>query len=237
MEIAFILVEPRVPDNIGAAARAIDNMGFSDLRLVRPKNHKDERAGWVACHSKDILENAKIYDTFEEATADRDFNIATTAKGRSLSHEFKSSTEVADFMIQKTGHVSKIGLIFGREDNGLDNVELSKCDLVSSIPTNKNYGAINLAQALMIYAYELSKINRLDISHLMKDKEKSLDYKVFKEKIVELCHLIDINPNTVRTRRIFEKLSHINDDDIRLIHYFRKKILRKVDAENWRRGR
>ena len=113
MDIAFILVEPRVPDNIGAAARAIDNMGFSDLRLVRPRNHQDERAGWVACRSKNILHNAKIFDSLDEAIADRDFNIATTAKGRTLSHEFKPSTEIADFVLQKTNHISKLSVIFG----------------------------------------------------------------------------------------------------------------------------
>ena len=82
MNISFILVEPAVPENIGAAARAIKTMGFNDLRLVNPCDHLDMRAKMLAHASHEILENAKIFTNLSDAIADLDFTIATSAKQR-----------------------------------------------------------------------------------------------------------------------------------------------------------
>jgi tRNA/rRNA methyltransferase len=80
MQIHFILVEPAVPENVGAAARAIKTMGFTSLRLVNTQAHKDERAGWLAHASNEILENADEFHTLKEATKDIDWIIGTSAK-------------------------------------------------------------------------------------------------------------------------------------------------------------
>ena len=82
MEVSFILVEPAGPENVGAAARAIKTMGFDDLRLVNPCDHLDMKARMLAHASNDILENAKVYQSFEEAIKDIDFVFATSAKQR-----------------------------------------------------------------------------------------------------------------------------------------------------------
>jgi tRNA/rRNA methyltransferase len=118
MNISFILVEPAVPENVGAAARAIKTMGFTDLRLVNPCNHLDMKAKMLAHASHDILENAKIYPILSEAIADLDFVIATSAKQRWVKLDIIPSNQIHKFLEEKENSISRIGIVFGREESG-----------------------------------------------------------------------------------------------------------------------
>ncbi|MCK5368925.1 MAG: hypothetical protein KAQ62_10245, partial [Cyclobacteriaceae bacterium] len=124
MEISFVLVEPAVPENIGAAARALKTMGFSDLRLVNPTDHLADPAKWLAHGSQDILENATIYRDFQDAIKDLDFLIGTTAKKRSVKEDYFNPDEAKKIIEDKSDILSKVGIIFGREESGLKNEEL-----------------------------------------------------------------------------------------------------------------
>ncbi len=94
MKIQFILIEPLYPENIGSAARAIKTMGFTDLVLVNPCDYLSKEAKWLAHGSIDILENATIYKTLEEALTDIDFVIATTSKKRKTNFNYYSPAEI-----------------------------------------------------------------------------------------------------------------------------------------------
>jgi TrmH family RNA methyltransferase len=154
--IYFTLVEPETPGNIGAAARALKTMGFSNLCLVNPGNYRAEEAKWMAHASEDILENAILYKHIHEAVADKNFVIAATQRNRNFHLPYYSAAQLAEKIIPISKE-NKVCILFGRESSGLSNEELSACDAITTIPANSTHPSLNLAQAVMIYAYEFYK--------------------------------------------------------------------------------
>lgn len=155
MDIAFVLVEPARGENIGAAARAIKTMGFEDLRLVRPGDMT--AANWVAHQSQDILAGARQFDSLDEALADVDLSIACTARQRIQKERYVNADECAALLSAKPGSLQRAAIVFGRESSGLTGEEVARCDLGSSIPLAHPQPSLNLAQAVMVYAWELRK--------------------------------------------------------------------------------
>lgn len=155
MNITFILVEPARGENVGAAARAIKTMGFSRLRLVNAAIGKEAR--WVAHESGDILDGAESFDSLKEALADVDFSIATTARRRLQRDIYFSPGQCADAIHAKSASVAQAALVFGRESSGLTGDELALCHAASSIPLKVEQPSLNLGQAVMLYAWELSR--------------------------------------------------------------------------------
>jgi TrmH family RNA methyltransferase len=158
--ISIILIEPEWPSNIGAVARVMANFDFKDLVLINPKCKTGELdAIKRAKHALPILKRAKIED--EEYLKSFDYLIATTSK---LSTDYNILRtpilpENLNEIIKKISIKNRrIGLVFGREGNGLYNHEIKKCDFVLSIPTSKSYSAMNLSHAVAIVLYELSKV-------------------------------------------------------------------------------
>ncbi len=152
--IYFVLVEPQTPGNIGAAARALKTMGFRNLVLVNPCDHLAPEARWMAHAAEDILENAVIYGGLGQAVADMHFTVATTQRNRSFHLPYYTAAEVA----HKSVPVSlehQVAVVFGREKTGLTNEELTLCDAFSTIPAYTSHPSLNLAQAVMVYCYEL----------------------------------------------------------------------------------
>lgn len=155
MDIAFVLVEPARGENIGAAARAIKTMGFSDLRLVRPGDMT--AASWVAHQSQDILAGARQFASLDDALGDVDLSIACTARHRLQKDRYVDANECAALVAGKTASVNRVAIVFGRESSGLTGDEVARCDLASSIPLAHPQPSLNLAQAVMVYAWELRK--------------------------------------------------------------------------------
>ena len=155
MDIAFVLVEPARGENIGAAARALKTMGFKDLRLVRPGDMT--AASWVAHQSQDILEGARQFDSLDEALADVDLSIACTARQRIQKERYVNADECAALLAAKQDSLHRAAIVFGRESSGLTGEEVARCDLGSSIPLAHPQPSLNLAQAVMVYAWELRK--------------------------------------------------------------------------------
>ena len=160
MTICFILYRPAVPGNVGAAARAMLTMGFDELRLIQPCDHLSEEALMMAHGSHDVLRNAVVHNSFEEATATLDLVICTTAKGRTAKHDYHSSRDLRELLKSKAGMLSRVGILFGTEESGLPNSLVLKSDLAMSIPMAATYPSLNLAQSVMVTAYELSPLNR-----------------------------------------------------------------------------
>ena len=153
--IFFILVEPQYAGNIGAAARAIKTMGFQHLRLVNPAvDPLAPQALWMAHASEDILKNAQIFPSLEEALLDIHFAVATTQRTREFHFPFYSPVELAEKVVGMSQQ-HRIALVFGREQSGLTNEELAHCHAISTIPAAIRHPSLNLAQAVMVYAYEL----------------------------------------------------------------------------------
>ena len=158
MMVAFVLVEPAVPENIGAAARAIKTMGFTELRWVNPATPGAYMARWLAHGSGDVLDSAKIFSSLTEAISDLDFTIGTTAKNRSTKADYHTPEMALQIAKSKEDVITRIGIVFGREESGLTNEELKQCDIASTIQLANPYPSINLAQSVMLYAYVFSTL-------------------------------------------------------------------------------
>ncbi len=151
----IILVETSHPGNIGAAARAMKNMGLSHLRLVKPKIFPHADATSRAAGAADVLSGAKVFDTLAEAVADCQVVIGASARDRSISWPELTPRECAEKFIREQYQSVSIALVFGRENSGLKNEELDRCQYLLRIPCNPQFSSLNLAAAVQVVCYEL----------------------------------------------------------------------------------
>lgn len=152
--IRIVLVATRHPGNIGSAARAMKNMGLRDLVLVDPHLFPDPQATALASGADEILERARVFPTLAEAVADCAHVIATTARVRYVNIPFSTPRECVE-RLAAGAHPGQIALVFGRERTGLTNEELDHAQEAVAIPTDPQFGSMNLAAAVQIMAYEL----------------------------------------------------------------------------------
>ena len=216
MDIIFILYRPAVPGNVGAAARAMKTMGFSHMRLIDPCDHLGEEARMLAHASNEVLEQAAVYDTFEEASADLDLVVCTTAKGRSAKHEYHSARELAGLLEKRSGHLHKVGILFGTEESGLPNRLVLHSDLAVSIPMHTTYPSLNLGQSVMVLAYELSVLNELQKPGEILEKTGE-GYGALKARAKELLDDAGIPRDSPLYHRIMERLALAGPTDIPLL--------------------
>ena len=152
--IHIILIETSHSGNIGSAARAMKTMGLSRLRLVSPKQRIDEQAEALAAGAKDVLDNAQIFNNFDEAVADCRLIIGTSARLRHLQSNLLEPRTCGELAITRARQ-GKVAIVFGRERTGLTNEELLKCHYHLHFPTASDYGSLNLAMAVQLAAYEV----------------------------------------------------------------------------------
>lgn len=158
MHLSIVLVAPARAENIGAAARAMKTMGFTDLRIVDSQAHLEPAARWVAHGSGDILDNITTYDTLAAALHDISFTVATTARSRAKFHYYATPAELVPMLTEKSQWLTKAALVFGREDSGLTNEELALADVLTGAPMVADYPSLNLGQAVMVYCYQLASL-------------------------------------------------------------------------------
>lgn len=152
-----ILVRPQLGENIGMAARAMLNCGLGELRLVAPRdewpNAKAERA---ASGADDVLKGAKVFADVASAVTDLHRVFATSARARELTQRIAPPREAAAGMVRAIAKTQRVGLLFGPERTGLDNDDLAHADTIITIPLNPHFSSLNLAQAVLLVAYEWS---------------------------------------------------------------------------------
>ena len=153
-KIRIVLVNPPHPGNIGGAARAMKNMGLAELYLVEPREYPAPRAVWRAAGARDVLANAKIVVSVDEAIKDCGLVIGTSARERRIPWPLINPRECGD-KIWKEAKSHQVALLFGREDRGLTNSELQKCHYHVHIPSNPDYSSLNLATAVQVLSYEI----------------------------------------------------------------------------------
>ncbi len=222
MQIHFILVEPAVPENVGAAARAIKTMGFSSLKLVNTKAHLDEKAGWLAHASNEILENAQVYNSLKQATQNIDWIIGTSAKKRRVNEDYYPSHKINELIKAKASSIKNMAIVFGREESGLTNEELKLCDIVTSVPMKTTYPSLNLAQSVMIYAYTLSMLEYDEKKPYSKPDQAELN--ILKTKTEDILSEIGFIKDSNIYNRIMERLMILGETDIHLLLSIENKI-------------
>ncbi len=152
--VRIVLVETSHPGNIGAVARAMKNMGLTELVLVRPESFPDGKAFARASGAGDVLEKARVVESLDEALGDCIEVVGTSARSRTLTWPVINPRECAQLALQRLGE-GPVALVFGREDNGLSNEELRRCHYHVQVPANPDYSSLNLAMAVQVITYEL----------------------------------------------------------------------------------
>ena len=155
--VRVVLVNTSHPGNIGGAARAMKNMGLSELVLVDPERFPDPDAVSRASGADDVLANARIVATLEEAIADCSLVLGTSARDRRIPWPVLDPRESADKVLDQLEQVAdaQIALVFGREDSGLTTDELQRCQYHVHIPSMPDFSSLNLAAAVQVLVYEL----------------------------------------------------------------------------------
>jgi len=152
--IAVVLAQPRFPENIGAAARAMCNMGLNQLVVVAPENCDLAKVRRMATHAAlDVVEQMVVADTLTEALAEFGYVVGTTARLGGQRQVLRSPARLAPHLAS-ISHQNRVALIFGPEDRGLCNTDLRLCHVLVNIPTAA-FSSLNLAQAVMVVCYEL----------------------------------------------------------------------------------
>lgn len=216
-----VLVAARNPLNIGAAARAMSNFGFSRLSVVNPYQVAFREAR-SAVNASEILTEAEEFATVEEAIADCKLVVGTTAiRHRELNHPLKALKDGAP-LIRKSMGSSKVALLFGSERFGLSNDDLSHCHWLMHIPTQDNHISMNLGQAVAVCLYELAREVKFPKSKIKDDSAAARELDRMTELLVQtLLKSEFMQPRTAKSSE--EKLRRM----------VRRLNLRQGDAELW----
>ncbi len=152
--VRIVLVATSHPGNIGAAARAMLTMGLARLTLVSPRRFPDPEAVALASGASSILERAAVVSTLDDALAGCILTVGLSARPREFAGRVLSVREAAGEIV---GHATRgdVALVFGSEMSGLSNAHLARCSLAATIPSNPEYGSLNLAAAVQVACYEL----------------------------------------------------------------------------------
>lgn len=230
--ISFTIVEPRTPGNIGSISRACKNMGIGSVYLVNPCDYnvpETNKLGWAA---QDVLDAMKPVKTLDELLPITQVIIGTTNRHRSKEPPLFTPREIAQKIIPLSQD-NHIMFLFGRENNGLTNEELDKCHFFSTIPMNCNYPAINLSQAVMIYAYELFLAAMTDnqAAYQWNLADKAAEEQLY-EKMKQAIHVLPIvtrngEENFVKLFRRVLGRATLEKRDIRLFFKLFDLILRR----------
>jgi len=154
--VTVVLLSPRISENVGAAARAIRNMGMSRLLVVSPKKWEPNRAAMMATHGGlDLIRNLVIHDDLGEALAPFQYVVGTTARLGGHRIPFRDPARLARHLAP-ISQENEVAILFGPEDRGLENEDLRYCHALLNIPT-RDFSSLNLAQAVLLVCWELAR--------------------------------------------------------------------------------
>ena len=223
MPLRIVLSHPSHPGNIGAAARAMKTMGFSDLALVRPRHFPDPDATAMAAGAAEVLSGARVFDSLDGALAGCTLAAGFSARGRELSHPPIALRDAAPDLLA-AAETGTVALVFGNETSGLSNDELLRCQRLVHIPANPAYGSLNLAAAVMVACYEMATAAR---AHALPpsgsgESATSDDVEGFighlESAVVEAGYIDPANPGRFmeRMRRLFAR-SGLEREEVRVM--------------------
>jgi tRNA (cytidine32/uridine32-2'-O)-methyltransferase len=221
--IRFVLFEPSHPGNIGAAARAIKTMGFTELVLVNPLTEVDGQARARSSGALDVLTGARIVETLAEAIQDCGYVLGASARRRRLTMPELDPRECATEVVDG-GHSKPVAIVFGTERAGLKNTELDQCNALVYIPSNPEYSSLNLAMAVQVVAYELRWAQGLDRKPLDSGvpPASATDMELFYEHLERVLRgsgfLNPGNPRNLmrRLRRLFNR-ARLDENELNIM--------------------
>jgi tRNA/rRNA methyltransferase len=233
--ISVVLSRPLHPGNVGSVARAMKNMGLSRLRLVAPCDHRAEIAEWMAVSAKDLLHQAEVFEDIPASLKDMNLVVGTVPPDRPrFQQETYSPRRLAQRLLAVHSD-DRVALLFGTEDNGLANEELDLCHEFVTIPSHPSFPSLNLAQAVMIVAYEIfttcSEEGEGEERPLADALSQQQMFAQMEETLARIGFLNRENPRHIMRdlRRIFGR-AKLDEREVRIL----RGILRQVE---WAAGR
>ena len=216
-QVKIILIETSNSGNIGSVLRAMKTMGFKNLCLVNPKKFPSDEVKALAANAKDMIDDVVVVDTLDEALSDIDFVVGTSSRIRKVPWPNEPLNTVAPQINKIIESTTNVGILFGREDRGLTNDELQRCNLHMHIPANEEYPVLNLAMAVQVVCYQIY-IDSLSKKSLVKNdnwdvpKAKSNHVKRLIEHFISVAEELEVfnkgNPRQIgaRIKRMFTRI-------------------------------
>ena len=226
MHLSIVLVAPARAENIGAAARAMKTMGFTDLRIVDSTAHLEPAARWVAHGSGDILDNITTYATLADALHDISFTVATTARSRAKFHYYATPAELVPMLEEKSQWLEKAALVFEREDSGLTNEELELADVLTGAPMVADYPSLNLGQAVMVYCYQLASLMQIPQPQPEAANENQL--AALRTRVQGLLSSLGVADDQKMADWLQQRLGRLEQRDTAMLHRLLHDIEKKL---------
>ncbi|NOZ49350.1 MAG: RNA methyltransferase [Chloroflexi bacterium] len=192
-QIIIVLVEPQNPANIGGVVRAMMNMGLSQLRLVRPKRYDPAMISAAAHRSEAFQKTIRFYETLPSALKDVNLTVAASNRIRRLGSEALTPKTLAPLLLAHT-QVGSPAILFGREDWGLPNEVVQRCHYQVSIPTHSDYQSLNLAQAVLLIAYDIWQAATADqafLPHTIDPKDPPATETEFNDALESILNVLE----------------------------------------------
>ncbi len=231
IHFSFVLVEPGEPGNIGAAARAMNTMGFSDLRLVRPKaDHLSSLAKAFAHGSEHLLNAAPVHNQLADALTDIDLACATTARHRIQKHHYVSARALPDELQQKGDILQRVAIVFGSERSGLSNQDVALCELLTTVPQANLQPSLNLSQAVMMYSYILAEQQtqvQITDQRLNSEQIPVEQYRALKSSLGELMQRVGLSER--HRGYVLKAIARLGYEDLKLIQNIKTFTSSKLD--------
>ncbi len=228
-QVSIVLHKPRYPENIGAAARAMRNMGITGLIVVEPEDMDDNRIRKLATHvAADVVDAITVYPDLRQALSPFAFVVGTTARLGGEREIAYSPRTMASRLIP-VSRKNRIAVVFGPEDRGLTNEDLRQCHELIHIPTAE-FSSLNLAQAVMVVCYELfqASLEELPLRHPRLASRQELDgmYDQLRDTLVAISYINPENPDywMNKIRRFFTRY-RIRAGEVSII----RGICRQID--------
>jgi tRNA/rRNA methyltransferase len=226
--VRFVLCRPSHPGNIGAAARAMKTMGFTDLRLVAPERYPAKEAQWMATNAGDVLEDAKVHATLQEAIGDCVAAFAMSARGREWSPQVLDVRTAAS---NATNIQGAVAFVFGNEAAGLTNEEMFACQHLVHIPASREFSSLNLAQAVQVVAYELHLSLDPAIPFARVEKQATVEdleglYAHLEEAAVKSGFMAPSSRLRERWRRLFSRVPGLEREEVNILRGLLKALLK-----------
>ncbi|MFW6338355.1 MAG: TrmH family RNA methyltransferase [Alkalispirochaetaceae bacterium] len=222
MTIDTVLLEPQEGGNLGSICRGLKTLGFTPPVLVSAHQgiERSPEARRLAHGAREYLGQLRRFETLDDALEEYSFILGTTARKRRTVSEYIELRMLSSLLRKKGEAVSRIALLFGSEASGLPSSALRRCHLVSTIPLRSSYPSLNLAQAVLLYAYELAPLLRTPEeaagSYARSVGARTPEYRALLERVERL--LSERRVNEALLGRVRERLAHVEEGDVALIH-------------------
>ena len=236
LPVRIVLVGTTHPGNIGAVARAMKNMGLEQLALVNPKTFPSAQAVARASGATDILNNAQVHTSLDDAVADCGWVIGTSARRRSIAWPTLLARDAATEVLQRAA-TAPVAVVFGPEKTGLSNEDMDRCAALVAIPTTE-FSSLNLAMAVQVIAYELFvqrddfDVRQTEDSPPATAQELEHLYNHIERLALASGYLNPENPRYLmrRLRRLFARATP-DQNEVNIL----RGLLAQLESDRWRK--